>query len=157
MPRGSTTLVSTLREVLYALHKNRYPHIENPPGCERRAAVALVIRLRPRYPDRPTLNSTICGKDKLSFESSLDDFFEQSWVQNADPEILFIKRASRSGDRWTGHVAFPGGRQDPDDIDDAATSVRETEEEVGLELETEDCLHIGNLPERLVTTLNNKP
>lgn len=156
MPGDLTTSAFTLREVLRSLHKNRYPRVENPPGCERRAAVAFIIRLRPRHPDRPSFDPSILG-DELTFESTFEAFFGQSWIQNADPEILFIKRALRSGDRWTGHVAFPGGRQDPDDIDDAATSVRETEEEVGLEVQSEDCLHIGNLPERLVTTLNNKP
>ena len=25
-------------------------------------------------------------------------------------EILFIKRAVRAGDPWSGHLAFPGGR-----------------------------------------------
>src|ERR1700682_285931 len=28
------------------------------------------------------------------------------------PEILFIERAKREGDPWSGHMAFPGGRRD---------------------------------------------
>ena len=48
-------------------------------------------------------------------------------------EVLFIRRAEREGDLWSGHVAFPGGRVEPGEgIEDAA--VRETEEEVGLDL-----------------------
>ena len=32
-------------------------------------------------------------------------------------EILFIKRAERDGDPWSGHMAFPGGHMEPDDSD----------------------------------------
>jgi 8-oxo-dGTP pyrophosphatase MutT (NUDIX family) len=56
------------------------------------------------------------------------------------------------GDRWTGHVAFPGGKRDPEDTDDRAVAIRETSEEVGLDLTTNDYIYIGNLPERVVTT-----
>ncbi len=49
------------------------------------------------------------------------------------PEVLFIRRAERLGDLWSGHVAFPGGRVEPGEgIEEAA--VRETAEEVGLDL-----------------------
>jgi 8-oxo-dGTP pyrophosphatase MutT (NUDIX family) len=48
-------------------------------------------------------------------------------------EVLFIRRAEREGDLWSGHVAFPGGRVEPGErIEDAA--IRETVEEVGLDL-----------------------
>jgi 8-oxo-dGTP pyrophosphatase MutT (NUDIX family) len=55
---------------------------------------------------------------------------------SGDAELLFIERALRDGDPWSGHMAFPGGRRDPRDPDLAATSSRETLEEVGLELGT---------------------
>ena len=48
--------------------------------------------------------------------------------------VLLIRRAQRDGDPWSGHMAFPGGRQEPSDADDRATAVRETAEEVGLDL-----------------------
>jgi 8-oxo-dGTP pyrophosphatase MutT (NUDIX family) len=47
---------------------------------------------------------------------------------------LLIRRAERTGDPWSGHMALPGGRQDPTDTDLIATAIRETAEEVGLEL-----------------------
>jgi 8-oxo-dGTP pyrophosphatase MutT (NUDIX family) len=50
-------------------------------------------------------------------------------------ELLLIKRASFPGDPWSGHIAFPGGRRAPDDRSPRDTAIRETREEVGLELE----------------------
>lgn len=50
------------------------------------------------------------------------------------PEVLFIKRSEREGDRWSGHMAFPGGRREPRDPHLLATAMRETVEEIGLDL-----------------------
>ena len=52
----------------------------------------------------------------------------------AGPDVLFIERASRRGDRWSGQMALPGGRREPGDDDLAATAARETLEEVGVHL-----------------------
>jgi 8-oxo-dGTP pyrophosphatase MutT (NUDIX family) len=52
----------------------------------------------------------------------------------AGPDILFIQRATKPGDPWSGHMAFPGGHLDPEDADLRAAAVRETWEEVGLDL-----------------------
>lgn len=51
-----------------------------------------------------------------------------------DLSLCFIRRAEAPGDRWSGHMALPGGRAEPEDEDVAATAVRETREEVGLPL-----------------------
>lgn len=49
-------------------------------------------------------------------------------------EVLLIRRADNPGDPWSGHMAFPGGRAEPEDPDLVATAIRETREEVGLSL-----------------------
>lgn len=51
------------------------------------------------------------------------------------PEVLFIRRAEHEHDPWSGHMAFPGGRHEPIDPSLVHTAVRETAEEVGLDLE----------------------
>jgi 8-oxo-dGTP pyrophosphatase MutT (NUDIX family) len=49
-------------------------------------------------------------------------------------EVLLIRRAEHPKDPWSGHMAFPGGRVDPTDADPLSAAVRETREEVGLDL-----------------------
>lgn len=72
-------------------------------------------------------------------------------VRRGELHILMIKRADREGDPWSGHMAFPGGRMDPDDAHGFAVAIRETSEEVGLQLGPEDRC-IGRLSE-----LNARP
>ncbi|MCX8073272.1 MAG: CoA pyrophosphatase [Candidatus Binatia bacterium] len=50
-------------------------------------------------------------------------------------EFVAIHRAHRRGDPWSGHMALPGGRQQPGDAHLIATAVRETREEIGVDLE----------------------
>jgi 8-oxo-dGTP pyrophosphatase MutT (NUDIX family) len=52
----------------------------------------------------------------------------------SDVELLLIKRATIAGDPWSGHMALPGGRWSPGDETSLSTAVRETREEVGLDL-----------------------
>lgn len=49
-------------------------------------------------------------------------------------DVAFIERLHRPGDRWSGHMALPGGKREPGDTDLAVTAARETHEEVGLTL-----------------------
>ncbi len=51
-----------------------------------------------------------------------------------DVEALFIRRAEHDGDPWSGDLAFPGGRIDPPEADGRAAAVRETMEELALDL-----------------------
>jgi len=58
-------------------------------------------------------------------------------------ELLFIRRAEHPQDPWSGQMAFPGGRAEPGEEDLKATAVRETAEEIGVDLESAaECLGI---------------
>ena len=61
-----------------------------------------------------------------------------------EPEILFILRASKEGDPWSGHMAFPGGHREPSDGSLRVTAERETWEEIGLDL-TQHGRYLGQL------------
>jgi 8-oxo-dGTP pyrophosphatase MutT (NUDIX family) len=151
MVAPSAELNDALKAVLRKLNHSPFPQIANPEGCEKRASVALVLRLRPTY-QAQLANATHSGNatTKPHNSTSLNELLSQTW--DGDPEVLFIKRAGRVGDRWSGHTALPGGKRDPQDADDLTAAIRETMEEVGLDLTSEGCFHVGSLPERVVTT-----
>jgi len=52
-----------------------------------------------------------------------------------DPDsLLLIRRAERPGDPWSGQMGLPGGRSSALDSDLRQTAIRETREEVGIDL-----------------------
>ena len=107
----------TLRHIRDRVAAHHPRHDER--GEKLRAAVAVVLRP---------------GTDLL--DAATGHFL-------AAPELLFIRRAERSGDPWSGHIAFPGGRVEPRDEHIRRAAERETVEEVGLVLEESD--YVGRL------------
>jgi len=62
-------------------------------------------------------------------------------------DLLFIRRADKTGDPWSGHMAFPGGHMESSDGSLLAAAVRETHEEIGLDLLARGT-HIGTLDQQ---------
>lgn len=72
-------------------------------------------------------------------------------------ELFLIQRAHKPGDPWSGDMAFPGGRKQPEDPDSRATAIRETWEETGLDLfrQSARCDRLSDVMAR--THRMNKP
>lgn len=60
-----------------------------------------------------------------------------------DPRVLLMKRAERVGDPWSGHISLPGGGYQSEDASLLVTAIRETHEELGIDLAAARVL--GNL------------
>ena len=60
------------------------------------------------------------------------------------PRVLLMKRVMRVGDPWSGHISLPGGRYETDDRTLLMTAIRETREELGVDLDAAQL--IGPLP-----------
>jgi 8-oxo-dGTP pyrophosphatase MutT (NUDIX family) len=60
------------------------------------------------------------------------------------PRVLMMKRIERIGDPWSGHISLPGGGYHPSDGDLRITAIRETQEELSVDLGP--ARYIGPLP-----------
>ena len=97
---------------------------------------------------------------------TLSEFFQLEWVNQpgARPEILFLHRENAQGSDETlfqaklrsptneAHVAFPGGRQEADDEGGLYTAMRQTWEEIGIDLAEPCYTSVGQLDDREITT-----
>ncbi len=103
-------------------------------------------------PTAAGVSSLASSVASVDLSSTLTTFFDQPWVQRGTPEILYIKRAARIGDNWSAHVAFPGGRKEEGDENGLYTAMRETWEEVGIDLAEKEFSCVGQLDDREITT-----
>jgi 8-oxo-dGTP pyrophosphatase MutT (NUDIX family) len=56
-------------------------------------------------------------------------------ILHPDPDrLLVVRRVTRESDPWSGQLALPGGRREPEDDSLLTTAIRETVEEVGIAL-----------------------
>jgi 8-oxo-dGTP pyrophosphatase MutT (NUDIX family) len=72
--------------------------------------------------------------------------------------MWLVRRAERLGDPWSGHLAFPGGRWQEGDGDLLRTAMRETWEEVGVDLSDAELLGgLDDLAARPLRSLMLRP
>ncbi|MGK3961886.1 CoA pyrophosphatase [Sorangium sp. So ce118] len=93
---------------------------------ERQAAVAAILRAPAGPPG--TAPGPAGGQDP------------------GEAELLLIRRAEHPRDPWSGHMALPGGRRDATDASLLETAIRETREEVGIDLAAHGAL-LARLPD----------
>ncbi len=90
--------------------------------------------------DLPTLESRLASYASASDSTepgkraAVAAILRPGRTSGAGAEILLVRRAEHPSDPWSGHMALPGGRHDASDRDLEETAVRETHEEVGLDL-----------------------
>jgi len=77
--------------------------------------------------------------NKSSIESSVSIIIREF---NSSFEVLLIKRTTKNSDKFSGHMAFPGGVKEVSDKDSLVTAIRETKEEIGLDTKS-NCILIG--------------
>lgn len=90
---------------------------------------ARLRRLVDRLSDRPEY-----GSEPEPLEGHTEAAVSLILRTGTELEVLLIKRAESERDPWSGHVALPGGRRDPEDANLTRTAIREAAEETGVEL-----------------------
>ncbi|KAJ7275415.1 hypothetical protein B0H12DRAFT_1087203 [Mycena haematopus] len=155
MAEKPITIVPLLSRALHRIRSTPPRIIASPPTQPRRAAVSLLIRVV------PSPNAVFPPESPNPV--TLSEFFDLDWVNDpaARPEILFLQREnpapedsamSRMRNTQEAHVAFPGGRMEADDEGGLYTAMRQTWEEIGIDLAEKDYTCIGQLDDREITT-----
>ena len=96
----------------------------------------------------PTIQRHIQAHDPAMLELGDNKHASVALVlrQKRQVEALFIERASHDGDPWSGQMAFPGGMVESTDDDARQAAVRETAEEVGIDLSA--ATYLGQLDDQ---------
>ncbi|MES2178885.1 MAG: CoA pyrophosphatase [Gemmatimonadota bacterium] len=117
----------------------------NDAELDRLASHPVVARFRRSLAERPGVEIEPVGPARLAAI-----LLVLRARADGEPELLMIKRADAEGDPWSGHIACPGGRMEPTDIDLAATATRETWEETGIDVSRDGRLlgHLDDLAPR---------
>ncbi len=107
------------------------PERLRPAAMRQRFAAPPVwqpeFRVEPRFGDRPFRQAAVLI----------------AIVDRDEPTVLLTQRTAHLSNH-SGQIAFPGGKQDPEDLDLAETALREAREEIGLASQAVQVM--GSLP-----------
>ena len=87
------------------------------------------------FPDLATLEQSLAGRPLPPVEGPGRPASVMVCLRQG--AVLLLRRATHPLDPWSGHMSLPGGRHEEHDDDLLRTALRETHEEVGLQLERE--------------------
>lgn len=93
-----------------------------------RAEGAALARIAQALQSR---TATLAERDEPFHEAAVALLLREA---GDDLELLLIRRAARAGDPWSGQIGLPGGRWSDGDASLEETALRETIEEVGLDV-----------------------
>ncbi|KAI9305118.1 NUDIX hydrolase domain-like protein [Cunninghamella echinulata] len=117
----------------------------SPPTHPKRASVAAILRYK-TYSSSSTVTKSV--------PTNFTEFIDSMNKVPGELELLFIQRATRENDIWSGHTALPGGKREANETDiDAA--MREVKEEIGLDLHGPDFLYLGKLDDKKIIAMKN--
>lgn len=106
-----------------------------PPSAKSRASIAAIFRIIPTNdPVFPVSQSAL-------------QYFQREILLNPSLlagklQLFFIKRAENPRDLHSAQVAFPGGKKELDETS-IDTAIRETFEEVGIDLTGKEFIYLG--------------
>jgi 8-oxo-dGTP pyrophosphatase MutT (NUDIX family) len=89
--------------------------------------------VRRPFPDLATLERALAGRPHPPVEGPGRPASVMVCLRQG--AVLLLRRATHPLDPWSGHMGLPGGRHEERDDGLLRTALRETHEEVGLELE----------------------
>ena len=93
---------------------------------------------------RDQIQATLKKRSRLDLSQKISDCACVALIvlnsPQRKPHIGFIVRAQNPLDKWSGQIAFPGGRRDSSEEDFLDAALRETWEEIGLRLSSQHSL-----------------
>ncbi|KAJ3331423.1 hypothetical protein HDU76_003216 [Blyttiomyces sp. JEL0837] len=145
MSASDDSPIAVFKRLASNLERLPVHQINSTPETPRRASVAAILRFKPS-------SNTSSSSSESTSTSSIDNYeslLSQPWVQQSQNlELLHARRSLNPRDLWSGHMAFPGGKVEEGETD-AEGAIRETMEEIGLDL-TKGFLYLGALDDRKV-------
>jgi len=118
-----------------AFEINDLNYIINKLKCRNNQSEKRKINFNEKNKDNKTTtkHGREIDNEEKELKNSKYNYFEDI-CNNIEIEILFVKRSSSEKDKYSGNIAFPGGRCEKSDLTSFDTSVRETFEEIGINL-----------------------
>lgn len=107
------------------------------------AARLQVAELRSRFAQPPVWSPELVAESRFSDRAPVAASVLVPLVMREQLMVLLTQRTAHLSSH-SGQIAFPGGKRDAGDVDDAATALREAHEEIGLESVQVEVL--GSLP-----------